>query len=72
MRQESFPTTTRRVPNPPSPPQTAPRHPPYRLEAGIVGRLREERRALIEAAPTTLEQRDGRIWLVRHLPSVSD
>jgi hypothetical protein len=38
------------------------------IEAGIVGRLREERRALIDAAPATLEERDGRTWLVRRLP----
>ena len=41
----------------------------YRLQSGIVGRLREERRALIEAAPVTLEERDGRVYRVLHLPA---
>jgi hypothetical protein len=33
----------------------------------LLEQLEAERRALIEAAPTTLEVRDGRTWLVRHL-----
>jgi hypothetical protein len=41
----------------------------YRLEAGIVRRLREERRAMIEAAPVELVERDGRVWQLRRLPS---
>jgi hypothetical protein len=59
------------VPEPtPSRRPSPPRRDGYRLEAGIYGRLREERRALIEASPATLEERDGRTWLVRRLPSV--
>jgi hypothetical protein len=41
----------------------------YRLEAGIVGWLREERRALIEAAQVELVERDGGAWQLRRLPS---
>jgi hypothetical protein len=40
----------------------------YRIEAGVVGRLREQRRALIEAAEVELVERDGRVWTVRKLP----
>jgi hypothetical protein len=57
----------RRAPYPrPSPPTRSRSR--YRLEAGIVGRLREERRQQIASAPTMLEERDGRTWLVRRLP----
>jgi hypothetical protein len=56
-------TTTRRGPN------AAPRRHGYRLEAGIIRRLRDERRALIEAAPVELVERDGRVWQLRRLPS---
>jgi hypothetical protein len=41
----------------------------YRLEAGIIRRLRDERRALIEAAEVELVERDGRVWQLRRLPS---
>jgi hypothetical protein len=59
-------TTTRRAPEPtPSPPQSRNR---YRLEARIV-RLREERRAMIEAAEVELVERDGRVSQLRRLPS---
>jgi hypothetical protein len=72
-RQKSPSTTTRRVPEPtPSRRPSPPRRNGYRLEAGIYARLAEQRRAVIEAAPTTLEERDGRTWLVRRLPSVSE
>jgi hypothetical protein len=47
----------------------APRRSGYRLKAGIVGRLREERRALIAAAPVELVERDGRVYELRRLPS---
>jgi hypothetical protein len=61
-------STTRRVPYPtPSPPPRSRSR--YRLEAGIVGRLREERRAMIEAAEVELVERDGRVWTLRRLPS---
>jgi hypothetical protein len=53
----------------PSPSRAAPRRNGYRIEAGIVGRLREERRALIAAAEVELVERDGRVWTVRKLPS---
>jgi hypothetical protein len=64
-------------PNPrPSPPTSSRRPSPtassrrgYRLEAGLVARLREERRALIEAAEVELVERDGRIFALRRLPS---
>jgi hypothetical protein len=55
---------TRRVPEP------IPRRHGYRLEAGLVARLREERRAQIEHARAngvTLEERDGRVYRVLHL-----
>jgi hypothetical protein len=35
----------------------------------LLQRLDQERREQIEAAPITFEQRDGRTWLVRRLPS---
>jgi hypothetical protein len=41
----------------------------YRFEAGITRRLREERRAMIGAAPVELVERDGRIFELRRLPS---
>jgi hypothetical protein len=41
----------------------------YRFEAGITRRLREERRAMIGAAPVELVERDGRVWSLRRLPS---
>jgi hypothetical protein len=41
----------------------------YRLDAGIIGRLRQERRALIEAADVELVELDGRVWQLRRLPS---
>ncbi len=68
-------TTTRRAPEPAPPPSrrpSPPRRNGYRLEAGIYGRLRDERRAMIEAAPATTEERDGRVWVIKRLPSVSD
>jgi hypothetical protein len=60
------PTRSLRVP---APPRAAPRRNGYRIEAGIVGRLREERRALIEAANVELVERDGRAFELRRLPS---
>jgi hypothetical protein len=53
----------------PAPPRAAPRRNGYRIEAGIVDRLREERRALIEAAEVELVERDGRVFQLRRLPS---
>jgi hypothetical protein len=53
----------------PAPSRPAPRRNGYRIEAGIVGRLREERRAMIEAAEVELIERDGRIFELRRLPS---
>jgi hypothetical protein len=53
----------------PAPPRGALRRNGYRIEAGIVGRLREERRALIEAAEVELVERDGRVYELRRLPS---
>jgi hypothetical protein len=53
----------------PVPTATAPKRHGYRLEAAIVGRLRDERRALIEAAQVELVERDGRIFELRRLPS---
>jgi hypothetical protein len=49
----------------PAPSNTAPRLHGYR----IVARLREERRALIEAAEVELVERDGRVFELRRLPS---
>jgi hypothetical protein len=60
--------TTRSLPVP-APSSTAPRRHGYRIEAGIVGRLREERRALIAAAEVELVERDGRVFELRRLPS---
>jgi hypothetical protein len=34
----------------------------------LLVRLAEERREMIEAAPTALEERGGRVWTVRKLP----
>jgi hypothetical protein len=42
----------------------------YRFEAGITRRLREERRAMIDAAPVKLVEREGRVFELRRLPSV--
>jgi hypothetical protein len=53
----------------PAPSRAAPRRNGYRIEAGIVGRLHEERRALIEAAEVELVERDGRVYELRRLPS---
>jgi hypothetical protein len=53
----------------PVPAATARKRHGYRLQAGIVGRLRDERRALIEAAEVELVERDGRVWQLRRLPS---
>jgi hypothetical protein len=53
----------------PAPPRAATTSNGYRLEAGIVGRLREERRATIEAAEVELVERDGRVFELRRLPS---
>jgi hypothetical protein len=47
----------------------APRRRGYRLEAGIIGKLREERRALIASAEVELVERDGRVFELRRLPS---
>jgi hypothetical protein len=60
--------TTRSLPVP-APSNTAPRRHGYQLEAGIVARLREERRALIQAAEVELVERDGRVFELRRLPS---
>jgi hypothetical protein len=53
----------------PSPSRAAPRRNGYRIEAGIVGKLREERRALIAAAEVELVERDSRVFELRRLPS---
>jgi hypothetical protein len=50
-------------------PLSAPRRHSYRIEAGIYGRLREQRRKMIEAAQVELVERDGRVWQLRRLPS---
>jgi hypothetical protein len=62
------PPPTRSLPVP-APPRAATRRNGYRIEAGIVGKLREERRALIAAAEVELVERDGRIFELRRLPS---
>jgi hypothetical protein len=51
-------------------PRAAPRRDRYRIEAGIVGRLREERRAMIQAAPIEPVERDGRVFELRRLDVV--
>jgi hypothetical protein len=49
--------------------KAAPGRDRYGIEAGIVGSLREERRALIDAATVELVERDGRVFELRRLPS---
>jgi hypothetical protein len=49
------------------PSRTAWRRNGYRLRGGLFAELAEERRQLIASAPTTLEERDGRRFVVRHL-----
>jgi hypothetical protein len=68
LKGESQP---RRPPVEQEPPRTSPGAEAngYRLETGIVGRLREERRATIEATQVELVERDGRVWQLRRLPS---
>jgi hypothetical protein len=60
--------TTRSLPVP-APSSTAPRRHGCRIKAGIVGRLREERRQMIQAAEVELVERDGRVYELRGLPS---
>jgi hypothetical protein len=61
---ETLPPTPSRRPSPAASSRRG-----YRLEAGLVAQLREERRQMIQAAEVELLERDGRIFELRRLPS---